>query len=95
MIYSIYSTYGILALFMTSEFTTTVSNIVFSITLMAAAFIYVWIGFKFNAIEVRRYGLILSLIVCGKLLIVDFYYFQSLMKSVLFLVVGIIALAIS
>lgn len=95
IVYSLYSTYGICALFVTCGVKETWSNILLSIFLMIAAFINVWAGFKFRAIEVRRYGLILSLIVCAKLLIIDFYSFEFLMKSVLFLVVGVIALSIS
>lgn len=95
IVYSIYSTYGVCALFATYGFRETWSNIILSIFLMIIAFINVWAGFKFKAIEVRRYGLILSLIVCAKLLIIDFYSFEFLMKSVLFLVVGVIALSIS
>lgn len=95
IIYSLYLTYGICVLLDKSELNTTMSNILLSIILMITALINVWLGFKVNNIEVRRYGLILSLIVCAKLLIIDFNSFDFAMKTILFLVIGLIALAIS
>lgn len=95
IIYSIYLTYGICALFFVGHMNNTMSNILLSIILMIVALGNVWLGFKADTVEVRRYGLVLSLIVCVKLLIVDFYSFDFVMKTVLFLVVGVIALSIS
>ena len=62
---------------------------------MIIAFANVWIGFKINIPEVRKYGLILSLIVCSKLIFVDFYSYNFIVKTGLFLVIGIVALIIS
>ena len=64
------------------------------VVLMTIAFANVWTGFKINILEVRKYGLILSLIVCSKLILVDFYLYNFVIKTGLFLI-GIVALAIS
>lgn len=95
IIYSLYSTYGICSLFSVIGLNNTLANILLSIILMIIALGNVWVGFKADTVEIRRYGLILSLIVCAKLLLVDFYSFDFVMKAMLFLVVGVIALAIS
>lgn len=95
LLYSIYLTYGVTMLFEVSNIESDISNILISVLLMIIAFANVWIGFKLNDLELRKYGLILSLIVCAKLIFVDFYLFNFIIKTILFLIVGIVALIIS
>jgi hypothetical protein len=69
--------------------------IVASVLLMLLAIAAVGAGFLLRVKSVRIYGLVLSLFVCGKILLVDFGGTQTEDKVILFLVVGILALAIS
>ena len=62
---------------------------------MMFAFINVWIGFKLDKVEIRKYGLMLSLLVCAKLILIDFYSYEFIIKTALFLFVGILSLIIS
>ncbi|MBO5241065.1 MAG: DUF2339 domain-containing protein [Lachnospiraceae bacterium] len=66
-----------------------------SILLMIIAIASVGVGFWFKVKSVRVYGLCMSLFVCAKLLLVDFADAQSADRVISFLVVGVIALAIS
>lgn len=66
-----------------------------SILLMIIAVASVAVGFWLKIKSVRIYGLCMSLFVCGKLLLVDFADAQSADRVISFLVVGVIALAIS
>ncbi len=66
-----------------------------SILLMMIAVASVAVGFWLKIKSVRIYGLCMSLFVCVKLLLVDFADAQSADRVISFLVVGVIALAIS
>lgn len=66
-----------------------------SILLMLVALISVGLGFAQHKKIVRIYGLILSLFVCGKVVLYDFMDAPSLQKTLLFFVVGVIALIIA
>ena len=95
LIGSLYTTYISCVFSFTNEIGIDANNLLLSITLMIIAFANVWIGFKINIPEVRKYGLILSLIVCSKLIFIDFYSYNFIVKTGLFLVIGIVALIIS
>ncbi len=69
--------------------------IVVSILLMLIAIASVAAGFVLKIKSVRIYGLCMSLFVCAKLLLVDFSDAQTADRVISFLVVGVIALAIS
>ena len=66
-----------------------------SILLMLIALVCVGIGFYAKEKSVRIYGLVLSLLVCGKIVLYDYRGTATLQKTVLFLVVGVIALIIA
>lgn len=66
-----------------------------SALLMVIALVCVGIGFVAKERAVRIYGLVLSLIVCGKLVLYDFFGAPTLQKTIVFLVVGVIALVIA
>lgn len=66
-----------------------------SILLMLIAIASVSVGFILKIKGVRIYGLCMSFFVCAKLLLVDFSDAQSVDRVISFLVVGVIALAIS
>ena len=66
-----------------------------SIILMVIALISVGIGFAFRQKGVRIYGLVLSLFICGKVILFDFYGAEVFQKMVVFFVVGFIALIIA
>ncbi len=70
-------------------------NIVNSILLMVVALICVGIGFAKNQKAVRIYGLTLSLLVCAKIGVYDFVEASTLQKTILFFIVGVIALIIA
>lgn len=95
LIGSLYTTYISCIFSFASRIDIEVNNLLLSVVLMTIAFANVWIGFKINILEVRKYGLILSLIVCSKLILVDFYSYNFVIKTGLFLIIGIVALAIS
>lgn len=95
LMYVLFATYGILKLFNSIDVGLDLINVLISISLMTLAFISVLIGLKLDILEVRKYGLILSFIVCAKLIFVDFYSVNFAIKTILFLVVGIVALVIS
>lgn len=69
--------------------------VVNSVLMMASALISVGIGFAAAQKSVRIYGLILSLLVCGKLVLYDFFKAATLQKTILLFAVGCIALLIS
>ena len=95
LVYSLYLTYGICILYFESPINYEINNIILSISLMMFAFINVWIGFKLDKVEIRKYGLMLSLLVCAKLILIDFYSYEFIIKTALFLFVGILSLIIS
>lgn len=69
--------------------------IVNSILLMLIALACVGIGFYNHKKSIRIYGLTLSLVICGKIVLYDFVGAHLLQKTILFFVVGIIALVIA
>lgn len=73
----------------------TESSIVISVLLMIVALVSVGSGFASKQKSVRVYGLILSLFVCGKIVLHDFFDAPTMQKTIMFLVVGVIALTIS
>lgn len=66
-----------------------------SILLMVIALVCVGTGFAVNKKSVRIYGLVLSLAVCVKLVLYDFFRAATLQKTLLFFAVGVIALVIA
>lgn len=66
-----------------------------SILLMMLALGCVGTGFAVNKKSVRIYGLVLSLVICGKLVLYDFMGANILQKTILFFAVGLLALAIA
>lgn len=73
----------------------TLSNILFSISLMIVAFGCVWFGFNKSDAGLRKLGLGLALFVCAKLILYDLSSMEFILKAVLFFIVGIAALVIS
>lgn len=71
------------------------ASIVNSILLMVVALVCVCIGFLCKELVTRIYGLILSLLVCAKIVLYDYFDIPVLQKTILFFVVGIVALAIA
>jgi len=69
--------------------------IVNSILLMLIALVCVGMGFAVKKKSIRIYGLVLSLIVCGKIVLYDYWGAATLQKTILFFAVGVIALVIS
>ena len=69
--------------------------IVNSILLMLNALICVGMGFYIRDKALRIYGLVLSLLVCGKLVLYDFAGSNALQRMIVFFIVGLIALAIA
>lgn len=89
--------YMVLAIFLTYMafiFRTNVP-VVNSILLMIIALVCVGTGFVVGKKTMRIYGLILSLVVCGKLVMYDFFKAATLQKTILFFTVGVIALVIA
>ena len=85
---AVYLTYFVFILRIKEGFVT-------SAILMAVALICVALGFLMNQKSVRIYGLVLSLFVCLKLVIFDFASAASLVKTIMYFVVGILALVIA
>lgn len=69
--------------------------IINSILLMLIALISVGTGFAQHRRSVRIYGLVLSLLVCGKIVLYDYWGAPTLQKTALFFAVGVIALIIA
>lgn len=69
--------------------------IVNSILLMLIALGCVGSGFAIQRKSIRIYGLVLSLVVCGKLVLYDFMGVNTLQKTILFFAVGVLALIIA
>ncbi len=69
--------------------------IINSILLMLIALVCVEMGFAVKKKSIRIYGLVLSLIICGKIVLYDYWGAATLQKTILFFVVGIIALTIA
>lgn len=69
--------------------------VVNSILIMLIALISVTMGFLKKDKPVRIYGLVLSLCTCGKIALYDYWGAPILQKTILFFVVGVIALVIA
>ncbi len=69
--------------------------VVNSILLMVIALVCVGTGFVTDKKSIRIYGLVMSLVVCGKLVLYDFFKAATLQKTILFFTVGVIALVIA
>ncbi len=69
--------------------------VVNSVLLMVIALVCVGMGFALGKKSVRIYGLVLSLVVCGKLVLYDFFGAATVQKMILFFAVGAIALVIA
>jgi hypothetical protein len=95
IIYSIYATLVIIILNTEMVKIDSIYNLVASILLMILAFINVYIGLKLRIKEMRKYGLMLACMVCLKLIFIDLYSFDFMVKAALFMVIGIIALSVS
>ena len=70
-------------------------NIVVSIILMSLALMCVALGFIFKQKGIRIYGLVLAILVCAKIGFYDFWSADSLIKTVMFFIVGILSLIIA
>lgn len=70
-------------------------SIINSIVMMLIALVCVTWGFYAKEKQVRIYGLVFSLIICGKITLYDFFDAEALQKMILFFTVGVIVLAIS
>lgn len=69
--------------------------IINSIFMMLIALVCVGVGFADKQKGIRIYGLVLSLIICGKIALYDFLGAATVQKIILFFSVGVIALVIS
>ncbi|MGH4137926.1 DUF2339 domain-containing protein [Clostridium sp.] len=95
LIYALLSTYIVVRLSFIVEVMYEFKQLLLSTSLMLVALGSVFLGFKINNSKLRKYGLMLSLITCAKLMLVDFYSFSFIIKTIVFMIVGIIALIIS
>jgi uncharacterized membrane protein len=84
----VYLTYVALALDLDSD-------LLASGLVMVIAFVAVGTGFYFHKKSLRIYGLVLALLVCGKLVFWDLKDLDKLEKTILYFVIGVIALAIA
>ena len=66
-----------------------------SVLIMLIALVSVTLGFLKKDKPVRIYGLVLSLCTCGKIALYDYWGAPVLQKTILFFVVGVIALVIA
>ncbi len=88
--------YIILALFLTySALSLDIDEIWRSVALMSIAFLMIAVGCVVNRFSLRIYGLILSLLVCLKVAFYDFREGTELTRMIVFLILGILAIAIS
>lgn len=71
------------------------SPIINSILLMLVALVCVGLGFAVNKKPMRIYGLVLSLVVCVKIVLYDFMEAGILQRTILFFAVGVLALIIA
>lgn len=87
----------VIAVFLTymALITRTSYPIVNSILLMMIALVCVGMGFVVRKKSLRIYGLVLSLVICVKLVLYDFMGANTLQKTILFFAVGVIALMIA
>ncbi len=69
--------------------------VVNSILIMLIALVSVTLGFLKKDKPVRIYGLVLSLCTCGKITLYDYWGAPVLQKTILFFIVGVIALVIA
>lgn len=88
MITAVFLTY--MAFIVKTEF-----PVINSILMMLVALVSVAAGFAEEKKNIRIYGLVLSILVCGKMVLYDFVGAPTLQKMLLFFAVGVIALLIS
>ncbi|MCB2300335.1 DUF2339 domain-containing protein [Clostridium tagluense] len=95
LIYALLTTYIVVRLSFIVDAVYEFKQLLLSTSLMLVALGSVFLGFKIKNSNLRKYGLILSLITCAKLMLVDFYSFNFIIKTLVFMIVGVIALIIS
>ncbi|MBU3129716.1 DUF2339 domain-containing protein [Clostridium tagluense] len=95
LIYALLTTYIVVRLSFIVDAVYEFKQLLLSTSLMLVALGSVFLGFKIKNSKLRKYGLILSLITCAKLMLVDFYSFNFIIKTLVFMIVGVIALIIS
>lgn len=91
----IYLTLSIIKLNSLKIFTCITGSIITNVLLMVLSFVCIWIGFKLKIKKLRKYGLIISLLTCAKVILIDSYVSNFIMKTIVFLLMGCIALVIS
>lgn len=91
----IYLTLSIFRLSTLRVFSYNITSIFTNVLLMVLSFICIWIGFKLRIKKLRKYGLIISLLTCTKVMFIDSYSSNFIMKTIVFLLMGCIALLIS
>lgn len=95
LILGIYLALVILRLSNLRVFPSLIGTIIGDILLMMLSLACIWAGFKIKIKNIRKYGLILALLTCGKVVFVDLYIRNFIIKTILFLLTGCIALLIS
>ncbi len=73
----------------------TPASIINSILLILIALVSIGTGFVWHRKEIRIYGLVLSLLVCGKIVLYDYWGIPILQRLALFFAAGAIALIIT
>lgn len=91
----IYLTLSIFKLRCLNIFSNIITSIITNVLLMILSFICIWGGFKLKVKKLRQYGLIISLLTCAKVVFIDSYISNFAMKTIVFLLIGCIALVIS
>ncbi len=95
LLFSIFITYVCICFNCKYDISNTSAQVTFSTLLMVIAAGCVIFGFMLNTKNIRIYGLILSLVVCAKLIFIDFIFLPFLGKAAAFVIVGLIALVIA
>ncbi|NLK95310.1 MAG: hypothetical protein GX275_09005 [Clostridiales bacterium] len=95
LVIGIYLTACILRFNLIHVLSTNLVAIITDILLMGLSFISIWLGFKLEVKNLRQYGLGVALLTCAKVILVDLYIDNFVMKTIIYLLVGSIALIIS
>ncbi len=95
LLFSIFITYVCICFNCKFHISNTIAQVIFSTLLIIIAALCVILGFMLKTKNIRIYGLILSLVVCAKLIFIDFIFLPFLGKAAAFVIVGLIALVIA
>ena len=86
---------GILTSFLVVQFQLTEVGLIFSVLYLLLAIVYIMFGFRYRYVYIRRFGLGLTLVATGKLILYDLSFLSTGSKMFAYFTFGLVLLGIS